>query len=87
NESMIPRTEFRRADSLALLTLVVGCCLLRGWLLLLTMNAMDYCNFSFLPELLEVSLVVAVCGVVFGGLLDYLALRKTLLALCCIFMI
>ena len=34
-------------------------------------------NFSFLPELLEISVVVAVCGVVFGGLLDYLALRKT----------
>lgn len=80
NESFIPRTEFRGAYSLALMTLVVGCCLLLVWLLLLTMNAMDYTNFSFLPELLEVSVVVAVCGVVFGGLLDYLALRKTRLA-------
>ncbi|MCR3693716.1 MULTISPECIES: muropeptide MFS transporter AmpG [Citrobacter] len=80
NESFIPRTEFRGAYSLALMTLVVGCCLLLVWLLLLTMNALDYTNFSFLPELLEVSVVVAVCGVVFGGLLDYLALRKTRLA-------
>lgn len=80
NESFIPRTEFRGAYSLALMTLVAGCCLLLVWLLLLTMNALDYTNFSFLPELLEVSVVVAVCGVVFGGLLDYLALRKTRLA-------
>ncbi|QLR78755.1 muropeptide MFS transporter AmpG [Citrobacter freundii] len=80
NESFIPRTEFRGAYSLALMTLVAGCCLLAVWLLLLTMNMLDYTNFSFLPELLEVSVVVAVCGVVFGGLLDYLALRKTRLA-------
>lgn len=80
NESFIPRTEFRGAYSLALMTLVAGCCLLLVWLLLLTMNALDYTNFSFLPELLEVSVAVAVCGVVFGGLLDYLALRKTRLA-------
>ncbi|MDU1877835.1 muropeptide MFS transporter AmpG [Citrobacter sp.] len=80
NESFIPRTEFRGAYGLALMTLVAGCCLLAVWLLLLTLNALDYTNFSFLPELLEVSVVVAVCGVVFGGLLDYLALRKTRLA-------
>lgn len=80
NESFIPRTEFRGAYSLALMTLVVGCCLLLAWLLLLTMNALDYTNFSFLPELLEVSVAVAVCGVIFGGLLDYLALRKNRLA-------
>lgn len=64
NESFIPRTEFRGAYSLALMTLVVGCCLLLAWLLLLTMNALDYTNFSFLPELLEVSVAVAVCGVI-----------------------
>ncbi|WP_341516614.1 muropeptide MFS transporter AmpG [Citrobacter gillenii] len=80
NESFIPRTAFRSAYNLALMTLVAGCCLLVVWLLLLTMNALDYTNFSFLPELLEVAVVVAVCGVVFGGLLDYLALRKTRLA-------
>ncbi|MDA8500931.1 muropeptide MFS transporter AmpG [Citrobacter sp. Awk 2] len=77
NESFIPRTEFRGAYNLALMTLVTGCCLLAVWLLLLTMNALDYTNFSFLAGLLEVSVAVAICGVVFGGLLDYLALRKT----------
>ena len=80
NEGFIPRTEFRGAYSLALMTLVVGCCLLAVWLLLLTMNALDYTNFSFLAQLLEVAITVAVCGVAFGGLLDYLALRKTRLA-------
>ena len=80
NESFIPRTEFRGAYNLALMTLLVGCCLLAVWLLLLTMNALDYTNFSFLSELLEVAVLIAVCGIVFGGLLDYLALRKTRLA-------
>ncbi|PDO47150.1 MFS transporter, partial [Escherichia coli] len=32
---------------------------------------------SFLPALLEVGVLVALSGVVLGGLLDYLALRKT----------
>lgn len=77
SEGFIPRTEFRRAYSLALLTLTTGCCLLVVWLLLLTMNAADYTNFSFLPAMLETGVVIAVCGIVFGGLLDYLALRKT----------
>ena len=77
NESFIPRTEFRGAYNLALMTLVTGCCLLAVWLLLLTMNALDYTSFSFLTGLLEVSVAVAICGVVLGGLLDYLALRKT----------
>ena len=31
----------------------------------------------FLPALLEVGVLVALSGVVLGGLLDYLALRKT----------
>ncbi|KSB87265.1 hypothetical protein LFZ31_00300 [Salmonella enterica subsp. enterica serovar Newport str. S09097] len=39
--------------------------MLAVWVLLLTMNAVDYTNFSFLPELLETAVVVAVCGIVF----------------------
>ncbi|EDB4110310.1 muropeptide MFS transporter AmpG, partial [Salmonella enterica subsp. enterica serovar Poona] len=61
----------------ALSILLAGVALLAVWVLLLTMNAVDYTNFSFLPGLLETAVVVAVCGIVFGGLLDYLALRKT----------
>ncbi|HEJ0183313.1 TPA: muropeptide MFS transporter AmpG [Citrobacter koseri] len=77
SESFIPRTEFRGAYGLALLTLMIGCGLLAVWLLLLTMNAVDYTRFSFLPELLEAGVMVAICGILFGGVLDYLALRKT----------
>ncbi|EHH3390456.1 muropeptide MFS transporter AmpG, partial [Salmonella enterica subsp. enterica serovar Ohio] len=61
----------------ALSILLAGVALLAVWVLLLTMNALDYTNFSFLPELLETAVAIAVCGIVFGGLLDYLALRKT----------
>lgn len=57
SESFIPRTEFRGAYGLALLTLMIGCGLLAVWLLLLTMNAVDYTRFSFLPELDRKSVV------------------------------
>ena len=76
NDSFLPRTEFRTAYRLALNVLMVGCGLLAVWLLLLSMNALDYTHFSFLPGLLEVAVGVAVCGIVLGGFLDYLALRK-----------
>ena len=59
------------------LALAAGVSLLAGWLLLLTMDALDLTHFSFLPALLEVGVLVALSGVVLGGLLDYLALRKT----------
>ncbi|WP_336220985.1 muropeptide MFS transporter AmpG [Citrobacter amalonaticus] len=75
--SFLPRTEFRSAYTLALWILMVGCALLAVWLLLLSMNALDYTHFSFLTGLLEVAVTVAISGIVFGGLLDYLALRKT----------
>lgn len=77
SERFIPRTAYRSAYNLALLILLAGVVLLAAWILLLTMNAMNYTHFSFLPGLLETAVAVAVCGIVFGGLLDYLALRKT----------
>ena len=61
----------------AMWTLAAGVSLLAVWLLLLTMDALDLTHFSFLPALLEVGVLVALSGVVLGGLLDYLALRKT----------
>ncbi len=77
SERFLPRTHYRSAYNFALSILLAGVALLAVWILLLTMNAVDYTNFSFLPELLETAVAVAVCGIVFGGLLDYLALRKT----------
>ena len=58
-------------------SVAAGISLLAVWLLLLTMDALDLTHFSFLPALLEVGVLVALSGVVLGGLLDYLALRKT----------
>lgn len=57
--------------------LTLGCLLLAAWLALLILNALDYTSFSFLSGLLEVAALTAVGGILFGGLLDYLALRKT----------
>lgn len=77
HESFLPRTEFRPAYRLALKVLMTGCALLAVWLLLLAMNALDITHLTFLPGLLEVAVLVAMAGVVSGGVLDYLALRKS----------
>ncbi|VTO19843.1 AmpG permease [Klebsiella variicola] len=73
----MPRSEYPQAYALALRILALGCLLLAVWLVLLIMNALDYTAFSFLSGLLEVAALTAVGGILFGGLLDYLALRKT----------
>ena len=75
--SFIPRSEYPQAYALALGILTLGCLLLAVWLGLLILNALDYTSFSFLSGLLEVAALTAVGGILFGGLLDYLALRKT----------
>ncbi|MWR42814.1 MFS transporter, partial [Escherichia coli] len=69
--------EYPAGYAFAMWTLAAGVSLLAVWLLLLTMDALDLTHFSFLPALLEVGVLVALSGVVLGGLLDYLALRKT----------
>ena len=76
-ESFIPRTEFKGAYRLALRVLIAGCGVLVGWLLMLALDALGIIHISFLTELLEIGIVVALCGVFFGSLLDYLALRRT----------
>ncbi len=76
-ESFIPRTEFQGAYRLALRVLMAGCGVLVGWLLMLALDALGIIHISFLTELLEIGMVVALCGVFFGSLLDYLALRRT----------
>lgn len=77
NDNFIPRTEYPSGYAFAMWTLAAGVGLLAVWLLLLTMDALDLTHFSFLPALLEVGVLVALGGVVLGGFLDYLALRKT----------
>ncbi|WP_133461835.1 muropeptide MFS transporter AmpG [Scandinavium goeteborgense] len=77
SESFMPRTEFKSIYSLALRILAIGCLIIGVWLLLLIMNALDLTAFSFLTGLLEVGALIAICGIVLGGILDALALRKT----------
>ncbi|EHP8247550.1 MFS transporter [Escherichia coli] len=77
NDNFISRTAYPAGYAFAMWTLAAGVSLLAVWLLLLTMDALDLTHFSFLPALLEVGVLVALSGVVLGGLLDYLALRKT----------
>lgn len=77
SESFMPRTEFKSIYSIALRILAVGCLIIGVWLLLLIMNALDLTAFSFLTGLLEVGALIAICGIVLGGILDALALRKT----------
>src|SRR5690606_2984557 len=48
SESFLPRTELRSAYRLALKILMAGCAMLGVWLLLLTMNALNLSNFTFL---------------------------------------
>lgn len=77
NESFIPRTEFKSAYSLALMILATGCMVLSVWLLLLILNALDLTAFSFLTGLLEAGALIAIAGVVLGGLLDAFAVRRS----------
>lgn len=77
SESFMPRTRFPQTYGLALIILAAGCLMLAIWLLLLTLNALDYTNFSFLASLLEIAVLTAIAGILLGAFLDYLALRKT----------
>ncbi|MCS2163821.1 muropeptide MFS transporter AmpG [Scandinavium sp. H11S7] len=77
SESFMPRTEFKNLYSVALRILAIGCLVIGVWLLLLIMNALDLTAFSFLTGLLEVGAMIAICGIVLGGILDAMALRKT----------
>lgn len=77
NDHFLPRTEYKGAYQLALYVLSLGCLILAIWLLLLTMNALDYTRFSFLTGMLEVGVGITIGGILLGGVLDSLALRKT----------
>lgn len=75
NDNFISRTEYPAGYAFAMWTLAAGVSLLAVWLLLLTMDALDLTHFF--PACSAGSRVlVALSGVVLGGLLDYLALRK-----------
>jgi len=76
-DSFIPRTEYAPAYQLALRILATGCALIAGWLVILLLNATGLTNWAFGLQLLEWGALLAIGGIVYGGVLDYLALRKT----------
>ncbi|AYN27342.1 muropeptide MFS transporter AmpG [Buttiauxella sp. 3AFRM03] len=79
NNSFLPRSEFSSAYRIALRALMLGCALLAVWLVVLITNATGLTNWAFNIQFLEWGALFAIGGIVFGGLLDYLALRKTAL--------
>jgi PAT family beta-lactamase induction signal transducer AmpG len=79
NDSFLPRSEFSSAYRIALRALMLGCALLAVWLVVLITNATGLTNWAFNIQFLEWGALFAIGGIVFGGLLDYLALRKTAL--------
>ncbi|WBM69820.1 muropeptide MFS transporter AmpG [Buttiauxella sp. WJP83] len=79
NDSFIPRSEFSSAYRIALRALMLGCALLAVWLVVLITNSTGLTNWAFNIQFLEWGALLAIGGIVFGGVLDYLALRKTAL--------
>ena len=76
-ERFMPRTEFAKAYRLALRLLSTGCLLLGFWLVILIVNASGWVHIDIGSTLLEFGALLALVGIVYGGLLDFLALRKT----------
>lgn len=76
-ERFMPRTAFAAAYRLALRILAVGCLLLGIWLVILIINASRWGNITIGNVFLELGALLAMGGILYGGLLDFLALRKT----------
>ena len=76
-EHFMPRTEYQRAYRFALRLLMVGCLALGLWLVVLIINASTALTLPLEALLLDVGALLAVAGILLGGLLDFLALRKT----------
>jgi PAT family beta-lactamase induction signal transducer AmpG len=76
-ERFMPRTEFAAAYRMALRILAAGCLLLGFWLVTLILNASGWVHITFGNTFLELGALLALCGIFYGGLLDFLAQRKT----------
>lgn len=79
-ERFMPRTEFAAAYRLALRILAAGCLLLGIWLVTLIINASGWVHITMGNAFLEFGALLALVGILYGGLLDFLALRKTRVA-------
>ena len=77
----MPRTAFKTAYRWALRLLTVGCILLAAWLILLISNALDWTAAPYVADMLLLrGIQLSVVGMLLGGVLDYLALRRERLA-------
>ena len=76
-EHFMPRTEYQRAYRFALRLLMAGSLALALWLVVLIVNAATSLVLPFEALLLDVGALLAIAGIMTGGLLDFLALRKT----------
>lgn len=76
-ELFMPRTAYSGGYRLALRLLLAGVVLLGIWLLMLISDALDFSVLPWSTKVLEAGVLIALIGIVFGCLLDYLALRKT----------
>ena len=76
-ELFMPRDSYAGAYRFALRLLLLGTALLGIWLVMLIANALNLSALAWSGIVLEVGVLIAFVGIVFGCLLDYLALRKT----------
>ncbi|MFX4314238.1 muropeptide MFS transporter AmpG, partial [Enterobacter sp. 63] len=76
-EHFMPRTEYQHAYRFALRLLMVGCLALALWLVVLMINATTPLTLPFEALLLDAGALLAIAGILTGGALDFLALRKT----------
>ncbi|MFW5385632.1 MULTISPECIES: muropeptide MFS transporter AmpG [unclassified Yersinia (in: enterobacteria)] len=80
-DEFMPRTAFKTAYRWALRLLTVGCILLAIWLILLISNALDWTAAPHVADMLLLrGIQLSVVGMLLGGVLDYLALRREKLA-------
>ena len=56
---------------------MVGCAALALWLVVLILNASTSLALPIEALLLDVGALLAIAGILTGGLLDFMALRKT----------
>jgi PAT family beta-lactamase induction signal transducer AmpG len=75
-EQFMTRRDFPAAYRFALKMLMTGCLALGLWLLVLIVNAVTSLALPFADLLLDVGALLAVAGILFGAVLDYLALRR-----------
>jgi len=76
-EHFMPRTEYHRAYRFALRLLMAGCGALALWLVVLIVNASTSLALPLEALLLDAGALLAIAGILTGGLLDFMALRKT----------